>query len=194
MFSGIIHHQGKVESNKVWRENKELKISVPKIKARLGDSIAINGICLTVVKKNGSTFTFHAMPQTLQNTTLSKLKKGDVVNLEPALKMGDELGGHIVLGHMDTVTTVKDVKNDKNGVRIKFNLAKEFSKLIIKRGSVAIDGISLSVADCGQNWFEVALIPFTLKNTTLGKLKKGDEVNVEFDMLGKYALKAFSKK
>jgi riboflavin synthase len=188
MFNGIIHTHGKVIANKALRENREIQIHIPKVKAKNGDSIAINGACLTVVKKVGSLFTFHVMPQTLNHTTLGELKQNDKVNAETSMKLGDTVGGHFISGHMDTVTTVKEVKKGKQGVKVKFGLPKEFSNLVIKKGSVAVDGVSLSVADRGANWFEVALIPYTLQHTTLGKLKKGDKVNVEFDMLGKYVL------
>lgn len=190
MFNGIIHHPGKVSANKALRENKEVTIALPKIKAKLGDSVAVNGVCLTVVKKSKSGLTFHIMPETMKHTTLGNLKKNDKVNVETSMKLGDEVGGHFVSGHMDAVIEVKQIKKGKQGVKVRFSLPKEFSKLLIKKGSVAIDGVSLSVCDRGTNWFEVSLIPYTLKHTTLGKLEKGDKVNVEFDMLGKYVLQA----
>lgn len=190
MFNGIIHTPGKVTANKAVRENREIKISLPKAKAKNGDSVAINGVCLTVVKKAGSVFTFHVMPQTMDHTTLGELKPNDKVNAETSMKLGDAVGGHFISGHMDTVIAVKDVVKGKQGVKVKFVLPKKFSQLVIKKGSVAIDGVSLSVADRGANWFQVALIPYTLKHTTLGELKKGDKVNVEFDMLGKYVLQS----
>lgn len=192
MFSGIIHHHGIVLSNVTKDVNRKLVLCLPKVRVKKGGSIAVNGVCLTVVKNDKYDYTFDVMPETLHRTTLGSLNKGDKLHIETSMKLGDEIGGHFVTGHVDTVLRIVKITSTNNGAKMRLAIPKIFRKFVIKKGSVALDGVSLTVANCGEDWFEVALIPYTLTHTHLGQLSLGDSVNVEFDMLGKYALKSIT--
>nr|MBC8456165.1 riboflavin synthase [bacterium] len=152
------------------------------------DSVAIDGVCLTVVEKSGDAMTFNLVPQTLQKTTLGVKIVGDFVNLERAMGVDVRVDGHFVQGHVDCTGRVLSVENLGESWEIDFEVEREFQELLIPRGSIAIDGISLTVAQLDGCRFTIAIIPHTLELTTLKYRKVGDSVNIEFDMLGKYVV------
>ncbi|MBA3484269.1 MAG: riboflavin synthase [Pirellulales bacterium] len=154
--------------------------------AKVGDSIAINGCCLTVVKIDGADMSFEAGPETLDRTNLGRLQPGDRVNLESSLRMGDSLGGHLVAGHVDGVGSLDRRDDDGPWCTMWFTVPDGLTRQMASKGSVAIDGVSLTLVDVEANRFSVALIPHTLEATTLGTLRVGDEVNLETDVLAKY--------
>jgi riboflavin synthase len=154
----------------------------------LGHSVSINGVCLTATAKKGTVVSFDLMKETIEKTSLNPLIASSRVNLELALRADARLGGHFVTGHIDAVGTIKHIGLDKNYVAITITLAKDLKKYLVNKGSVVIDGISLTVGSVGKVDFTVHLIPFTLKATTLGDRKKGDVVNIETDILAKYIL------
>jgi riboflavin synthase len=153
---------------------------------KIGDSIAVDGACLTVVEFTSHSFTVDIMPETYDRTTLSARKPGDAVNLERTLCLGDRLGGHIVSGHVDAVGTIVSIMPRDNANILRIRFPEKLSSFVIPQGSVAVDGVSLTVVDCGNDWFEVSLIPHTWDVTILSRKKTGDPVNVETDVLGKY--------
>lgn len=155
-------------------------------RAKIGDSIAINGCCLTVVKIDGADMSFEAGPETLDRTNLGRLQPGARVNLESSLRMGDSLGGHLVAGHVDAVGRLDRRDDDGPWCTMWFTVPDGLTRQMASKGSVAIDGVSLTLVDVEAERFSVALIPHTLEATTLGKLRVGDEVNLETDLLAKY--------
>ncbi len=192
MFTGIVEDLGAVKEIK--RKSKEVVFTfkVGKINLKevaLGDSIAVNGTCLTVTSLGKRTFSVDASHETLAKTNLGKLKVGKSVNLERALKVGDKLGGHIVNGHVDGVGKVVSKTKQGESVEIRFSVPKELSKYIVQKGSVAIDGVSLTVNSVRGNEFSVNIIPYTQNATTFGGLRKGSSVNIECDIIGKYVEK-----
>lgn len=191
MFTGIIEELGKLRGIKKGSKSALLDIEGAKVVAdvKLGDSIAVNGVCLTVTGFTGHNFTADVMYETLQRTNLGALRPGEQVNLERALRMGDRLGGHIVSGHIDGVGTITSQTREDIAVVTRITTSPEVLKYIIVKGSVAIDGISLTVIDVDNESFAVSLIPHTAKLTTLGFKKTGDKVNLEGDVLGKYVEK-----
>lgn len=156
---------------------------------KLGDSIAVNGTCLTVVDYSHSWFTADVMPETVDRTVLARLKAGDVVNLERTLRLGDRFGGHMVSGHIDGLGTISLLQKADIAILVSITAQADIMKFVIKKGSIAIDGISLTVVDCGADWFTVSLIPHTAAQTTLGFKQVGDPVNLETDIIGKYVEK-----
>lgn len=156
---------------------------------KLGDSIAVNGTCLTVVDYSHSWFTADVMPETVDRTVLARLKAGDAVNLERTLRLGDRFGGHMVSGHIDGLGTISLLQKDDNAILVSITAPADILKFVIKKGSIAIDGISLTVVDCGADWFTVSLIPHTAAQTTLSFKQVGDPVNLETDIIGKYVEK-----
>ena len=181
MFTGLIREVGRVVSFADGR----LTIASAQ-EAELGDSIAIDGVCLTVVAHEQGTLAFQAVPETLGRTSLGTLEAGSRVNLEPALRAGDALGGHYVQGHVDGVGTVRSVREEGEGKRMAFGAPAELLRYVVEKGSIAVQGTSLTVAAVDGAGFEVALIPHTLEATTLGSLASGDPVNLEVDVLAKY--------
>ena len=161
--------------------------------ARVGDSIAIDGVCLTVVSVDGGSFAFDAVPETLSRTSLATLEPGSRVNLEPALRAGDALGGHYVQGHVDGVGSVRAVEREGDGKRIWFDAPVGLLRYVVEKGSIAVQGTSLTVAATDERGFAVALIPHTLAATTLGSLAAGDRVNLEADVLAKYVEKLLGR-
>ncbi len=156
---------------------------------KIGDSIAVDGVCLTVVKLSGRAFTAEVSPETLNRTTLSKAAAGQPVNLEKSLRLSDFLGGHLVSGHVDGTGEVVRVFVEGNSWRYRFRAPQEISRYLIEKGSVAVDGISLTVAGISEPEFEVAVIPHTAQSTTLGGKKAGDPINLEIDPIAKYVEK-----
>ncbi len=187
MFTGLVREVGTVVS----MDGGRLTIEAPETTqgAQLGDSVAIDGVCLTVVAHAGDTFAFDAVPETLSRTSLSALNAGSRVNLEPALRAGDPLGGHYVQGHVDGVGAVRAVEPEGDGKRIAFDAPADLLRYIVEKGSITVQGTSLTVAALNDHGFEVALIPHTLEVTTLGALQPKDSVNLEVDVLAKYVEK-----
>lgn len=188
MFTGIVLEMGTVVGKEMTPAGARLRISASNTleRLRLGESIAVNGVCLTVVDLQGDTFSVEAVPQTLKRTTLGRLEVGHRVNLEPPLRVGDALGGHWVMGHIDDVGQVIAVAPEGNSQRITIRPPQELMRYIVEKGSIAVDGVSLTVAETGPDAFSVVLIPHTRAVTTLGQLNPGDWVNLEVDVLGKY--------
>ncbi len=191
MFTGLIEEQGRVELLERKRNFFVLKISAPKILkgTKIGDSISIDGVCLTVVQiKKPWSLNFEMMKETLEKTTLQNLKRRSLVNLERALKAGNRLGGHFVSGHVDGVGTIQKIIKEKNYVEFRISSNKNLKRFLVPKGSVAIDGVSLTIGNVNSKSFSIYLIPYTLKLTTLGIKKEGDRVNIETDLLAKYIL------
>jgi len=188
MFTGIVRELGEVERVEASADGARLTVHAPETAScvQVGDSVAINGVCLTVVRKEGERLWFDAVQETLRRSNLGALKPGDRVNLESALRVGDAMGGHFVQGHVDTTGVVQRLVPQGNAVVMVIGVDKEWMRYVVPKGSVAIDGVSLTVVDTGASDFSVWLIPHTRKVTTLGHRRVGDEVNVEFDMLAKY--------
>jgi riboflavin synthase len=188
MFTGLIREVGRVVSF----EDGRLTIEAAQT-AELGDSIAIDGVCLTVVANGGGTLAFEAVPETLARTSLGTLEAGSRVNLEPALRAGDALGGHYVQGHVDGVGTVRSVEPEGEGKRIWTDAPAELLRYVVEKGSIALQGTSLTVAEVDDHGFAVALIPHTLQETTLDGLEPGDHINLEADVLAKYVEKLLAR-
>jgi riboflavin synthase len=189
MFTGIVRELGTVVSIE-GEESVRLEVEAPETAGGvgIGDSVAVSGVCLTVVAIDGARLAFDAVPETLSRTSLGSLAVGSLVNMEPALRAGDPLGGHYVQGHVDGVGTFVSVEPEAAGARIAI-AAPELVRYCVEKGSVTVEGVSLTVASVDEDGFEVALIPHTLEATTLGKLEPGDSVNLEADVLAKYAEK-----
>ena len=195
MFTGIVEEVGEIVSIRRGSRSATLKIKGNVIFSdmKLGDSIAVNGICLTVTEFGGNVFSTDATPETLDRTSLSLLSTGSHVNLERAMSAAGRFGGHIVTGHIDGTAIVSDIRKDDNAVIIRFTCTKEQMEGIIAKGSVAIDGISLTVASVDKDSFTVSVIPHTGKETILLERKRGDIVNLETDVIGKYVAKFIAK-
>jgi riboflavin synthase len=191
MFTGLVREVGTVVSLTGGTEGIRVEIDAPATArgAQLGDSIAIDGVCLTVVAVDGDRFAFEAVPETLACTALATLESGSSVNLEPALRAGEPLGGHYVQGHVDGVASVRSVEPEGEGRRLWFDAAAGLLRYVVEKGSVAVQGTSLTVAGLDGGGFAVALIPHTLDATTLGSLEPDDRVNIEVDVLAKYVEK-----
>ena len=188
MFTGLISHLGNVKSIELNKESAKLVITNPAItkEIKVGDSIAVNGVCLTATEFDSEGFTVDVMVQTLNLTSTGKLKVGDLVNLELATKSSDRLGGHIVQGHVDTTATLVEHRPDGPWAFLKFELDPAWTRLMVPKGSIAVDGVSLTVVDTGPGWFTNMLIPHTLAVTTLGTRNIGEPVNIETDILAKH--------
>jgi riboflavin synthase len=187
MFTGLVREVGTVD--RIERNDAGARVRVRAELAselRPGDSVAVAGVCLTVAERNANAFEADAINQTLSLTTLGELRQGDGVNLEPALQAGDPLGGHLVQGHVDGVATVADVLEDGASRRLRVELPAGLERYVVPRGSIALDGVSLTVADATGAEAEVALIPETLARTTLEALGTGSRVNVEVDLIARH--------
>ncbi len=196
MFSGIVESLGKVAAIISEPPGCRIVIEEPTIAAttKVADSISVNGCCLTVVEKTATTFTFQAGPETLARTNLGRLVAGSPVNLERALAIGDRLGGHFVSGHIDGLATLSKIDDHGDWQDYYFSVSKELASQMASKGSVAVDGVSLTLVRCDKDLFSVALIPYTLKVTTLGSRKIGDQVNIETDILSKYVQRLLDAK
>jgi len=188
IFTGLIVEVGRVRQIRRRADGAFIVIEATKILegTRIGDSISINGVDLTVIEKGEEFFNADASIETLSRSTLGELHAGDRVNLERALAVGERLGGHMVQGHVDGTGELVSVTPEGNAYRMRFRFAHELGRYIAMKGSITVDGISLTVAGLGDDWFEVAIIPHTWRETTLGNLKAGDRVNLEVDVLAKY--------
>jgi riboflavin synthase len=196
MFTGLIEEKGLVKSIVEKSGGKRITIECKEILSdiKIDDSININGICQTVVKTGHNYFEVYAVEETLKKTTVRYWKKGQVVNLERALKISDRLGGHLVLGHVDTVGEIIQITELGSSVKYEVLFPKKFSKYIIEHGSIAINGISLTIAESHSTILVVSIIPHTLSKTNMIELRKKDKVNLEFDILGKYVEKLLYNK
>lgn len=194
MFSGIIEHLVKPKQIKKDAENMLLSLPIPKNwQIEEGESINIDGVCSTVQQLDKDNFTVYYMPETLRKTTFKDLSPNHLFNLEKCLTLNTLIGGHLVSGHIDTTAKVTQIKPEGEALVIRFNLKPEFTKYIIYKGSITINGVSLTVVQVTENAFTVSLIPYTLTNTNLGMLKIGDLVNVEIDLISKYLEKLLKK-
>ncbi|MBU1614268.1 riboflavin synthase [bacterium] len=192
MFTGIICEIGTIKE----KDSASLRVEAREVilGAKVGDSIAVNGVCLTVANLNESSFKAEVMPETLRLTNLGGLKIGDKTNLETALSFSDRLSGHLVAGHIDGKGRIIKKRREGNAVLFSFSLPEELTKYIIKKGSVAVDGISLTVTDVQKDSFSVSIIPHTLSQTILEEKSVGYEANIEVDLIGKYVEKLMAPK
>ncbi|MFQ6037619.1 MAG: riboflavin synthase [Candidatus Aminicenantales bacterium] len=193
MFTGIIQDIGTFQT---YRHGKqEMTIEAPRVSENLeiGESLAVNGVCLTLARKEKGRLSFHLSQETLRRTNLGNLRRGDKLNLERALTPSEPLGGHLVTGHIDTTGKVLSLRPIKPGVRMKVSFPSDLKPLFVPKGSVALNGVSLTIAAVASTSFEVELIPVTLKKSNLGLLKRGDAVNIECDIIGKYVYNWLSR-
>ena len=188
MFTGIIRELGRVAAVDGGDDGVRLTIEAPQTAAATapGDSIALDGCCLTAVLVQDGSIAFDAVPETIRRSTLGRLRPGDDLNVEPALRAGEPLGGHYVQGHVDAVGTVRVVDPEGSGIRVWVEAPADLVRYCVEKGSVTVDGVSLTVAALAADAFAVALVPHTLAATTLGALEAGDAVNLEADVLAKY--------
>jgi len=191
MFTGLIEEIGEIKSIAKGAKSARITISATKIMSgvALGDSISTNGVCLTVTTFDKNSFSVDVMAETIRSSNLGKLKSGSYVNLERALRVSDRLGGHIVSGHIDGIGTIVELCIEDNATWVSVETSKDILKYIVNKGSIAIDGISLTVAYVDENIFKVSIIPHTKGETTLVTKKIGDVVNLESDMMAKYVEK-----
>ena len=191
MFTVIIEEIGVVKGINKSSSGAVLKIKTEKIHVdvKLGDSIAVNGACLSVTAVNINILSFDVIPETLKRTTLTGLKANDPVNLERSVKADARIGGHFITGHIDYKGRIDDIIKNQTSIGFNVSLPSEFSKFVVGKGSVALDGASLTIATVSKDNFTVYLIPHTFRNTTFGMKKKGDFINVETDIIGKYVAK-----
>jgi riboflavin synthase len=192
MFTGLVQTLGTVEQLRQQPPGVRLVIRAAEVaaEAKIGDSVAVNGCCLTVVSVDGETLAFDAGAETLSRTNLGKLSEGSPVNLECSLKVGDQLGGHFVTGHIDAVGWLDQRQDDADWSTFWFRTPPQLTRQMVSKGSIAVDGVSLTLVEVEPERFSVALIPHTLQVTTLGRLRVGDPVNLETDVLAKYVEKA----
>jgi len=191
VFTGIVRELGRVASLNGGAAGIRLEIEAPETArdAAIGDSVSISGVCLTVVAVGGGRISFDAVPETLARSSLDGLRAGSRVNLEPALRAGDPLGGHYVQGHVDGVGTLRSVEPEGAGKRIWIDAPTEILRYVVEKGSITVEGTSLTIAALDDAGFAVALVPHTLEATTLGELASGARVNLEVDVLAKYVEK-----
>jgi riboflavin synthase len=188
VFTGIIRERGRVTSVERGEAAIRLCLEAPQTAAQvaIGDSVAVNGVCLTAVAVEDGTLAFDAVPETLRRSSLGRLETGAEVNVEPALRVGEALGGHYVQGHVDGVGHVRSVETEGADVVVRVDAPPELLRYLVEKGSVTVEGVSLTVAGVDERGFSVALIPHTLAETTLDALAAGDPVNLEVDVLAKY--------
>ncbi len=194
MFTGLIEDAGRLRGRQIQGKAAKLQVEtgLPLTRIAVGDSVAVNGACLTAenIDPAASLVGFHALRETLERTNLGRLEIGAPVNLERALRLGDRLGGHLVLGHIDATAAIRKVGREDDDLVLRVELPKALRPLLIDKGSIAIDGISLTVAELTDDWFGVHIIPHTWRKTTLQAAAAGQLVNLEADMVGKYILRS----
>jgi len=191
MFTGIIEEIGTLSSINYTADSCQLGISATKVldDCKKGDSIAVNGTCLTVIKLNTVGFVADVMAETMRRANLKSLKIGDKVNLERSLRLSDRLGGHIVAGHVDGIGRISNLRSEGIATLMSIEISSELTKYIAIKGSICVDGVSLTVTDVSDTSFQVSLIPFSKENSTLGLKSPGDKVNIEVDMISRYVEK-----
>jgi riboflavin synthase len=193
VFTGLVQDKARVAAIERNGDGVRLTVETSVEPIARGDSIAINGVCLTAVETDGAGFTADVMEETLRRSSLAALGEGDAVNVEPALQASARLGGHIVQGHVDAVGEVADVREEGFAQVVRVTAPATLLRYIVEKGSIAVDGVSLTVSAVGDDWFEVALIPETLERTTLGEATQGRAVNLEVDVVAKYVEKLVSR-
>lgn len=187
MFTGIIKEIGTVLEVKKNGSNRIFKIASSLHKnLQIGSSVSVNGVCTTITRKAPKYFEFEAMPETLKKTNLRNLSAKSKVNLESSLRLGDEISGHFVLGHIDQTAKILKIKKDKNSSVFTIEMPKNLRQFMALKGSIVINGISLTISEINEKTFEISLIPFTLKHTNLGLAKINDEMNIEVDVFARY--------
>ncbi len=192
MFNGIVYNQGLIKSIK--KNPKyvrgslviEVTSNITFKKSDIGESVCCDGVCLTLIRIKKKSFLFYLSKETLNRSNFKNIKIGKYINIEKSLYYGKKISGHYVQGHVDTTSTVKKIKIIDRSWNVIFKLEKKFKKFIVEKGSISINGVSLTISKVKANTFEITIIPHTLKLTNLINLKRGDKVNVEFDMVGKY--------
>ena len=191
MFTGIVRERGRVLSAENGASGGGLRLRIAAARtaadAKPGDSVAVAGCCLTATAVDDGTLTFEAVPETLARTNLGRVGPGSEVNLEPALRAGEPLGGHFVQAHVDGLGRVAAIQPEASGARLRLELAPELLRYCVEKGSLTVEGVALTVAGLIEGGVEIALVPFTLDQTTLAGVRAGDELNVEVDLLAKYA-------
>jgi riboflavin synthase len=195
VFTGIIRELGSVVEAEEAGGGRALVIRAPETALRtgVGDSVAIDGCCLTATALAGGSISFHAVPETMARTTLGALEPGDPVNVEPALRTGDELGGHYVQGHVDAVGRIQSVEAEGEGLRVFVEAPDDVLRYCVEKGSITVDGVSLTIAALAEDAFAVVLVPHTLEATTLSDLRPEQPVNLEADVLAKYVERLISR-
>ena len=191
MFTGIVEAIGTLVEAKSMGDGYRVRIETPMAsELKLGDSLAVNGVCLTVILTDDGEVHADVSPETARVTTLGELQRGQGVNLERSMRMDGRLGGHLVQGHVDGVRSIEEMRADSDSHWLTIEYPTSLAAYFIRKGSVTVDGVSLTVAGLGEKQFDVQVVPFTWKHTTLGALRVGDKVNVECDMIGKYVVRA----
>lgn len=190
MFTGIIECVGAIATVRRSRGDAELTVTSRLRGLGLGESIAVNGACMTVAARRGATFSVLVSAESLRRTTLGALRRGDPVNLERSLRLSDRLSGHFVFGHVDGTGAVAAITPEGGSALYRFSLPAGLARFLVEKGSIAVDGVSLTVFDCDRRSFTVAVIPHTAAATTLGRKQPGDRVNLETDMLARYVDRA----
>ena len=195
MFTGLIEGKGRIKS--IQRSGRDMKITImplfPMDELRLGDSVAVNGVCLTLTQLDRDGFAMDVSAETLSRSTLGSLSEKDEVNLERALRLSDRLGGHLVSGHIDGTGTIVKKEQRQKSWFLKIEIPEALSRYTIEKGSIAVDGVSLTINRCGKTFFDVNIIPQTGRETTLLIRRPGDRVNIEVDLIGKYVEKFFQQ-
>ncbi len=194
MFTGIVSEVGTVAAVSGGDEGIRLEIEAPATAplVDIGGSVAVNGVCLTAEGVGPTRLTFHAMPETLSRSTLGEIVRGAAVNLEPALRAGDAMGGHIVQGHVDGIGRVQSIEFEGEGLRVIVEASDDTLRYCVEKGSITVEGVSLTVAELHEDAFGLALIPHTIAETTLARLVPGQRVNLEVDVLAKYVERLLS--
>jgi riboflavin synthase len=193
MFTGIIESLGKVARLDFNQENLDLTIeSELSNELKVDQSVAHNGVCLTVTGIHENQYQVTAIKETLEKSNLSQLQEGNLINIERCLQYGGRIDGHIVQGHVDTMGELTQLKNEEGSWKFKFSYPTEFANMLVNKGSITVNGVSLTVVDPSDKDFSVAIIPYTYENTVFHQLNKGDKVNLEFDILGKYVARQLS--
>jgi riboflavin synthase len=188
MFTGIVEERGRISTVEPLGDSVRVVIAAAEVLegTRLGDSIAVNGVCLTVVDCDGNSFSADVMQETLDRSSLGAATAGAHVNLERAARLDSRIGGHLVQGHVDGTGSVLAIEPSDHWTVMRFSLPQEIARYVVEKGSITVDGVSLTVVDAQRDWFSVSLIPTTLQMTTLGDRKVGDRVNLEVDAIAKY--------
>ena len=192
MFNGIVYNQGLIKSIKKSPRYVrgslviEVKSNIPFKNADIGESVCCDGVCLTLIRIKSKTFLFYLSKETLNRSNFKNVEVGRYINIEKSLHYGKKISGHYIQGHVDTTSLVKNIKIVDKSWNVNFTLNKKYKKFLVEKGSISINGVSLTVSKLRKNSFQITIIPHTLRLTNLVKLKKGDKVNVEFDIVGKY--------